>query len=144
MPPGGIVGEVSATESWSARQWGWSNILAELPRMPRGRTFENPLGELRRILLLRRWVNKDDHARLRFLVSEEHALAKPVRCSPEASLGVHILRPTLFELLICGGNLAGGERFTSTGIHYDAHSPPTARSNGKTDHLLCYSCNHKG
>src|SRR5215208_2268768 len=27
--------------------------LAELPRMPRGRTFENPLGELRRISLLK-------------------------------------------------------------------------------------------
>src|SRR5215207_4654878 len=38
MPPGGIVGEVSATESWSARQWGWSNILAELPRIPLPRT----------------------------------------------------------------------------------------------------------
>jgi hypothetical protein len=85
-----------------------------------------------------RWVNKDDHARLRFLVNEEHALAKPVRCSPEAGLGVHILRPTLFELLICGGNLAGRERFTSTGMHYDAHSSPTARSNGKTDHLLFF------
>src|SRR5215207_7621058 len=38
MPPGGIVGEVSATESWSARQWGWSNILAELPRIHLPRT----------------------------------------------------------------------------------------------------------
>src|SRR5215207_6642205 len=57
MPPGGIVGEVSATESWSARQWGWTNILAELPRMPRRRTFENPLGELRRIPLPRTRVN---------------------------------------------------------------------------------------
>jgi hypothetical protein len=96
--------------------------------------------EVRRILLPLRWVNKDDHARLRFLVSEEHAGAKPVRCSPEAILGVHILRPTLFELLVCGGNLAGRERFTSTAMHYDAHSAhsfPTARSNGKTDHLLC-------
>src|SRR5918994_2599397 len=58
MPPGGIVGEVSATESWSARQRGWTNILAELPRMPRGRTFENPLGELRRITLPQTWVNR--------------------------------------------------------------------------------------
>src|SRR5215203_4743223 len=84
-----------------------------------------------------RWVNKDDYARLRFLVSEEHAGAKPVRCGPEAALGVHILWPTLFEVLVCGGNLAGRERFTSTGMHYDVHSSPTARSNGKTDHLLC-------
>ena len=66
-------------------------------------------------------MNKDDYARLRFLVNEEHAGPKPVRCGPEASLGVHILRPTLFEVLVCGGNLAGRERFTSTGIHYDAH-----------------------
>jgi hypothetical protein len=55
----------------------------------------------------------------------------------EAGLGVHILRPTLFELLVCGGNLAGRERFTNTGMHYDAHSFPTARSKDKTDHLLC-------
>ena len=81
-------------------------------------------------------MNKDDYARLRFLVNEEHALVKPVRCGPEAGLGVHILRPTLFELLVCGGNLAGRERFTSTGIHYDVHRFPTARNNGKTDHLL--------
>jgi hypothetical protein len=47
--------------------------------------------ELPRILLLRRWVNKDDHARLRFLVNEEHAGPKPVRCGPEADLGVYIL-----------------------------------------------------
>jgi hypothetical protein len=94
--------------------------------------------EVRRILLPLRWVKKDDHARLRFLVNEEHAGAKPVRCSPEAGLGVHILRPTLFELLVCGGKLAGRERFTSTGIHYDVHRFPTARSNGKTDHLLFF------
>ena len=47
--------------------------------------------EVRRIHLPLRWVKKDDHARLRFLVNEEHALAKPVRCGPEADLGVYIL-----------------------------------------------------
>ena len=67
-------------------------------------------------------MNKDDYARLRFLVNEEHPGTKPVRCGPEAGLGVHILRPTLFEVLVCGGKLAGRERFTSTGIHYDVHS----------------------
>jgi hypothetical protein len=77
---------------------------------------------IRRIHLLRGRVNKDDYARLRFFVNEEHALAKPVRCGPEAGLGAHILRPTLFELLVCGGKLAGYESFTSTGIHYDAPS----------------------
>src|SRR5215208_3621115 len=85
--------------------------------------------ELLRTHLLRGGVNKDDYARLRFLVNEEHAGAKPVRCGPEAGLGVHILRPTLFEALVCGGNLAGRERFTSTGIHHDAHRSTTARSN---------------
>src|SRR5215207_9002536 len=75
-----------------------------------------------------RWVNKDDYSRLRFLVSEEHAGAKPVRCGPEAGLGVHILRPTLFVLLVCVGKLAGRERFASAGIHYDTHSVPNLPS----------------
>ena len=38
--------------------------------------------EVRRIYLLRGWMSKDDYARLRFFVNEEHALAKPVRCGP--------------------------------------------------------------
>jgi hypothetical protein len=67
-------------------------------------------------------VNKDDYARLRFLVNEEHALVKPVRCGPEAGLGVHILRPAIYELIVGVDKLAGSERFTSTGIHYDVHS----------------------
>ena len=78
--------------------------------------------EVRRIPLLGTWVNKDHNVRLRLLVNEKHALAKLVRCSPEAGLGAQILRSTLFELLVCVGKLAGSERFTSTGIHYDAHS----------------------
>ena len=56
--------------------------------------------ELLRIPLLRPWVNKDDYAFLTFLVNEEHALAKPVRGGHEASLGVLILRLTLFKLLV--------------------------------------------
>ena len=35
--------------------------------------------ELRRILILRRWVNKDHRVRLRLLVNDEHARAKLVR-----------------------------------------------------------------
>ena len=65
-------------------------------------------------------MSKDDYARLRFFVNEEHALAKPVRCGSEAGLGAHILRPTLFELLVCVGKLAGRECLTSAGCHYDA------------------------
>jgi hypothetical protein len=67
-------------------------------------------------------VNKDDYARLRFLVNEEHALVKPVRRGLDTGLGVQILRPTLFEVLVCVDKLTGGERFTSAGCHYDAHS----------------------
>jgi hypothetical protein len=78
--------------------------------------------ELRRIPLLRGWMNKYHQASLRFLVDDEHALAKAVRSGTEAGLGVQMLRPKLFELLVCVGKLAGRERFTSTGIHYDAHS----------------------
>ena len=44
-----------------------------------------------------------------------------VRRGPYAGLGVHILRSTLFEVLVSGGKLAGGERFTSAGCHDDAH-----------------------
>jgi hypothetical protein len=83
--------------------------------------MHNGGGELPRIPILRCWVNKDDYVRLCFLVKEEHALAKAVRCGPEAGLGVQMLRAVLCELLIGGGKLARGERFTSAGIHYDAH-----------------------
>ena len=77
-------------------------------------------GEVLRIYLLRSWVSKDHYARLRFFVNEEHALAKAVRCGSETALGIHILRPTLFEVLVCVGKLAGSEPLTSAGIHYDA------------------------
>ena len=53
-------------------------------------------------------MNKDRYARFRFLVSKEHAGAKPVRCGPQAALGVHILGPTLFEVLVCSAKLEGG------------------------------------
>ena len=71
-------------------------------------------------ILPRRWVNKDHHTRLGLLVDDEHARAKPVRCGPEAGLGAQVLRPTLFELLVCVGKLAGRERLTSAGCHDDA------------------------
>ena len=76
--------------------------------------------EARRIYLLRSWVSKDHYARLRFFVNEEHALAKVVRCGSEAGLGAQVLRPTLFELLVCVGKLAGRECLTSAGSHYYA------------------------
>src|SRR5215217_7959638 len=63
---------------------------------------ERRVCELRRITLLRRWVNKGHHVRLRLLVNDEHALAKLVRCSPEAAFGAQILRYKLCELLVCG------------------------------------------
>src|SRR5215216_3178087 len=85
--------------------------------------------ELPRIPILRRWVNKDHHVRLRLLVNDEHALAKLVRCSPYAALGVQILRSTLFELLVCRGKLAGRECFTSAGCHDDAHSGSSSSMN---------------
>jgi hypothetical protein len=75
---------------------------------------------LRIPLLLRGWMNKDHQASLRFLINEEHTVAKPVRCGPEAGLGIHILRPTLFEPLVCVGKLAGSEPLTSAGCHDDA------------------------
>src|SRR5215218_7997305 len=91
--------------------------------------------ELPRIPILRRWVSKDHHVRLRLLVNEEHAPAKLVRCSPYAGLGAQILRSTIFEDLVCVGKLAGRECFTSARCHHDAHgglgtsgpgnSPPT-------------------
>jgi len=65
-------------------------------------------------------VSKDDYGRLRFFVNEEHALAKAVRCGSETALGVHILRPTLFEVLVCVGKLAGSEPLTSAGCYDNA------------------------
>src|SRR5215217_4191894 len=62
--------------------------------------------ELPRIPLLRCWLTKDDFA-LRFLVNEEHALAEPVRCGPEASLGAHILRATLLYSLYASASSRG-------------------------------------
>jgi hypothetical protein len=85
-------------------------------------SMQDPASELRRIHLLRGWVNKYHHARFRLLVDDEHPLAIPVRCGPEAGLGIQVLRPILFEVLVGVDKLAGGERFTSTGFHYDAHS----------------------
>ena len=70
--------------------------------------------------LLQGRVSKDDYTCPRFLVNEEHAGAKPVRCGPEAGLGVHILRPTLFEVLVCVGKLAGSEPLTSAGCYDNA------------------------
>jgi hypothetical protein len=52
-------------------------------------------------------VNKDHYARFGLLVGDEHALAEPERRSLEPGIGLQILRPTLFELLVCGGKLAG-------------------------------------
>ena len=76
---------------------------------------------VRRFSPQRRCVNKEDRARLRLLVYEEPALAIPVRRGLDTVFGARMLRPTLFEVLVCGGKLAGRERFTSAGIHYDAH-----------------------
>jgi hypothetical protein len=77
-------------------------------------------------------VNKDHQARLRLLVDEELTLVKPVRCSSYAGLGVQILRPTLFEDLVCGGKFAGRERFTSAGCHYDAYRASSSSMNQPT------------
>jgi hypothetical protein len=71
--------------------------------------MRNPTLGLRRISLPRTRVNKDHQTRLSLLVNEEYAGAKLVRCSPYAGLGVHILRPTLYELLAGGGKLAARE-----------------------------------
>jgi hypothetical protein len=60
-----------------------------------------------RIHLLRGWVNKDHHALLSLLVNDEHALAIPVRRSLDTGLGVQISGPTLFEVLVGFGKLAG-------------------------------------
>ena len=76
---------------------------------------------LRRIPLLRRWVNKDHQARLRLLVNDEHKLVNPVRCGLDPGLGVLMLRSVLCEVLIGGGKLAGRERLTSAGCDHDAH-----------------------
>src|SRR5829696_10023197 len=84
--------------------------------------MRNPALGLRRISLPRTWVNKDHQTRLNLLVNEEHTLAKQVRRGLDTGLGVHILRTMLFELLVCGGKLAGHERFTSARCHYEAHS----------------------
>jgi len=74
-------------------------------------------------------VNKDHHARLGFLINEEHALAKPVRCGPEAGLGVLMLWSVFCELLIGAGKLAGGKCFTSAGYHYDTRNSSRVRRN---------------
>jgi hypothetical protein len=66
-------------------------------------------------------VNKDYYARLRFLVNEEHAGAKPVRCGPDPGLGVLMLRSVLCEFLVGGDKVAGSERFASARVHDDAH-----------------------
>jgi hypothetical protein len=91
-------------------------------------------------------VSKDDYARLRFLVDDEHALAKAVRCSTEAGFGALMLRSVLCELLIGGDKLAGGERFASTRIHYEAKSvsffdnpPPRVHKGKKKGRVYC-SC----
>ena len=44
-------------------------------------------------------------------------------------IGVQILRYALCEVLVGLGKLAGGERFTSTGFHYDAYSASFAAHN---------------
>src|SRR5215211_5166184 len=99
--------------------------------------MQDSVCELRRIPILRRWVNKDHQARLRLLVNDEHALAKLVRCSPYAAFGVHILRSKLCELLVGGGKLAGRECFTSAGCHDDAHSASSvSRALGVTTTLI--------
>jgi hypothetical protein len=67
-------------------------------------------------------VHKDHDTRLSLFVNEEHALANPIRRGLYTGFGVQILRPTLFEVLVCVGKLAGCERFTSAGFHYDANS----------------------
>src|SRR5215216_4037343 len=87
---------------------------------------------LRTNLLRRRRVYKDHQVCPRLLVNEEHALAKPVRRGIDAGLGVQILRPTLFEVLVCVGKLTGREGFASAGFHYDAHN---ASSSSRTNHL---------
>src|SRR5215212_7218504 len=114
---------------------GIARCLPGAPIRPTSENFvptnfaESPKGEVRRITLLRGWVNKDHHARLRLLVNDEHAPAKLIRCSPEPALGAQILWSTLFELLICGGKLAGRELFTSAGCHYDAQSASSSSTN---------------
>ena len=84
--------------------------------------MRNPANGLRRIYLLSTRVHKYHQASLRFLVDDEHALAKAVRSDTEAGLGVQMLRPKLFELLVCGDKLAGVNGFASAGIYYDAHN----------------------
>src|SRR5215213_10272724 len=61
-------------------------------------------------------------APLSLLVNDEHTLAKLESCGLDTALGVQILCPMLFEVLVGFGKLAGGERFTSARFHYDSHS----------------------
>jgi hypothetical protein len=90
-------------------------------------------------------VNKYHQARLSLLVNEEHTLVKPVRRGLDTSLGVQMLRPTLFEVLVCGGNLAGGVNVsralgaTTTFIvplRPEATTKPTISGNYNA-HLVC-------
>src|SRR5215211_1952269 len=83
--------------------------------------------ELPRIPIPRTSVNKYNQVRLRLLINEEHALAKAVRRGLDTGLGVPILRPTLYEDLVCTGKLARGERFASTGCDDDAHNVTNLR-----------------
>jgi hypothetical protein len=75
------------------------------------------------------WVNKDHHVLLSLLVNHENTPAKPVRCGPEAGLGVQILRPALSEVLVSDSKLAGRESLTSARCHYDAHSASLSSTN---------------
>jgi hypothetical protein len=101
----------------NALEWGHRLFLAVWERVMR-----KPALGLRRIYLRSTRVNKYNHARLSFLVNEEHALVKPVRRGLDTGLGVQMLRPKLSEVLVCVGKLARRERFTSAGCHYNTRS----------------------
>jgi len=80
-------------------------------------------------------VNKDDYARLRFLVNEEHTGAKPVHGGHEAGLGVHILRPTIFEDLVCVGKLAGVNVSRALGVTMTFIAVPSLTNHPLPRHL---------
>jgi hypothetical protein len=80
--------------------------------------------EVRRASLLRIRVNKNHQARLRFLVDEEHALAKPVRCGRDAGVSTTLVyvtdassRPSPGgQLMSVGGGLRVSEAVSSLSL----------------------------
>src|SRR5215207_84548 len=98
--------------------------------------MRNPALGLGRIYLRSTRVNKYHYARLSLLVNEEYTLVKPVLRGLDTSLGVQMLRPTLFEELVCFGKLAGRERFPSAGCYYDAHNSSSSSTNRSQAHRV--------